>query len=116
MRRACGNELREEPHALRLARLSLREKPERSVHVEASAGRSHSQRVGISDKAGQYRHAKPLPHRRDLRLAVRGLEWNPRGADLALARPIGDTILAHDDPPDGIGRPARHVARRSRDM
>jgi hypothetical protein len=37
----AGYEVGEEPHAFRLARLALREKPERSVHVEARAGRSH---------------------------------------------------------------------------
>ena len=33
----AGYELSEEPHALRLARLPLREKPERSVHVQVGA-------------------------------------------------------------------------------
>jgi hypothetical protein len=74
-------ELGEEPHAPGLACLVLGETPDRSVHVQTGAGCPDEQRVGISDEAGQYRHAKPLPHRRDLRFAIRGLERNPRGAE-----------------------------------
>ena len=37
----AGYELSEEPHALRLACLPLREKPERSVHVQVGARRPH---------------------------------------------------------------------------
>jgi DNA-binding transcriptional LysR family regulator len=40
----------------------------------------------------------------DLRLGVRGPEWNPRGANLTLAGPIRDSMNAYDDPPDGIRR------------
>src|SRR3546814_20576414 len=60
--------------------------------------------VGVSDEARQRRDPEPLPHRRDLRLAVRGPERNPRGADLTLAGPVRDAIIAYDDPPDGIRR------------
>jgi hypothetical protein len=51
----AGYELREEPHALRLAGLSLREEPQRSVDVQAGARHPVQQRVGISDEARQRR-------------------------------------------------------------
>ncbi len=81
-----------------------------SVHVKAGAGRSHQQRVGISDKAGQYRHAKALPHRRDLCLAICGLAWNPFGADLAFARPDRSDL-----PLDDISVASQPMAEASND-
>ena len=98
----AGYELGEEPHALRLACLPLCEKPERSVHVQVGARHPHQQGVGISDEARQCRDPEPLPYSNDLRLGVRGPEWNPRGANLSLAGPIRDSMNAYDDPPDGI--------------
>jgi hypothetical protein len=80
---AAGYELREEPHALRLARLTLREEPERSVHVQVSARRPHQQRVGIFDEARQRRHPEPLPHRGDLRLVVGGVIRRSIGTPVA---------------------------------
>src|SRR5690606_18664140 len=100
----AGYKFSEKPHALRLACLPLREKPERSVHVQVGPRRPHQKGVCVSDEARQYRHPEPLSYGNDLGFAVRGPERYPCGADLAFARPIGDTILAHDDPPDGIGR------------
>ena len=41
-------------------------------------------------KQSQRRYAEPLPYRDDLRLAVRGPERNPRGANPTLAGPIRD--------------------------
>src|SRR5213082_2130807 len=100
----AGYELREEPHALRLACLPLCEKPERSVHVQVGARHPHQQGVGIADEARQCRDPEPLPDCNDLRLGVRGPEWNPRGANLTLAGPVRDSMNAYDDPPDGIRR------------
>src|SRR6201998_3829035 len=100
----AGYELREEPHALRLACLPLCEKPDRSVHVQVGAGHSHQQRVGIADEARQCRYPEPLPYSNDLRPGVTGPEWNPRGANLTLAGPIRNSMHAYDDPPDGIRR------------
>src|SRR5580658_2519103 len=100
----AGYELSEEPHALRLACLALCEKPNRSVPVQAGARHPHQQWVGISDEARQCRHPEPLPYRDDLRLAVRGPERNPRGANITLVGPFRDSVTAYDDPPDGIGR------------
>src|ERR1700738_3267153 len=100
----AGYELREEPHALRLACLPLCEKPERSVHVQVGARHPHQQGVGVSDEARQCRDPEPLPYSNDLRLGVRGPEWNPRRANLALAGPIRNSMNADDDPPDRIRR------------
>src|ERR1700752_2725694 len=86
-----GYELREEPHALRLACLPLCEKPERSVHVQVGARQPRQQWVGISDAARQCRHPEPLPYCGDLRLGVRGPERNPGGANLTLAGPVRDS-------------------------
>src|SRR6202041_1375731 len=97
----AGYELGEEPHALRLACLALCEKPNRSVHVQVGARHPHQQGVGISDEARQCRHSEPLPYCNDLRLAVRGPERNPRGANLTLVSPVRDSMNAYDDPPDG---------------
>ena len=85
----AGYELGEEPHALRLACLPLREKPERSVHVQVGARHPRQQGVGVSNEARQGRDPEPLPYCNDLRLAVRGPEWNPRGANLPLAAQSG---------------------------
>src|SRR5580658_7129032 len=101
----AGHELREESHALRLARFALREEPERSVQVQVGARYPHQQRVGISNEARQCRDPGPLLYRNDLRLAVRGPERNLRGTNLTLARPVRDSMAAYDDPPDGVGRP-----------
>ena len=100
----AGYELGEEPHALRLACLPLREKPERSVHVQVCARHPRQQRVGISNEAWQRRDPEPLLHSRDLRRGVRDPEWNPRGTNLTLAGPIRNAMRAYDDPPDGIRR------------
>src|SRR6185312_3008792 len=100
----AGYELREEPHALRLACLPLCEKPERSVHVQVGARHPHQLGVGISDEARQCRHPEPLPYCNDLRLAVRGPERNLCGTNLTLAGPVRDAVNAYDDPPDGIRR------------
>src|ERR1700729_4363281 len=100
----AGYELGEEPHALRLACLPLCEKPDRSVHVQVGARRPDQQGVGIADEARQCRHPEPLPYSSDLRLGVRGSEWNPRGANLTLAGPIRNSMNAYDNPPDGIRR------------
>src|SRR5258708_6653757 len=80
----------------------LCEKPERSVHVQVGARHPHQQGIGISDEARQCRHPEPLPYCNDLRLAVHGPEWNPRGANLA--GPVRDSMAAYDNPPDGIRR------------
>ena len=98
----AGYELREEPHALRLACLPLCEKPERSMHVQVGARHPRQEGVGISDEAWQCRDSEPLPYGCDLRLAVRGPERNARGANLA--GPVRDSMTADDDPPDGIRR------------
>jgi hypothetical protein len=45
-----------------------------------------------------------------------GPERNPRGVNLTLAGPVGDSMDAYDDPPDGIGSAIRHSASRSRQM
>src|SRR5438309_10971091 len=103
-REPAGYELSEEPHALRLACLPLREKPERSMHVQVGARHPHQQGVGISDEARQCRHPEPLPYCDDLRLAVRGPERNPCRTNLTLAGPVRDSMKADDDPPDGIRR------------
>src|SRR6185437_753523 len=97
-------ELREQPHTLRLAGFSVGEKPERAVLVQWRSRHSHQQRVGISDEARQRRHPQSLPRRDDLRLAIRGPERNLRRANLTLARPGGDAVLADDNPTDAIGR------------
>jgi hypothetical protein len=70
--------------------------------VQVGARHPHQQGVGISDEARQCRDPEPLPYSNDLRLGVRGPEWNPRGANLSLAGPIRDSMNAYDDPPDGI--------------
>src|ERR1700733_14777829 len=98
----AGYELGEEPHALRLACLPLCEKPNRSVHVQVRARHPRQEGVGVADEARQRRHTEPLPYSRDLRLAVRGPERNPRGANLA--GPIRDSVTAYDDPPEAIRR------------
>ena len=72
--------------------------------MQVGARDPHQQEVGISDEARQCRDPQPLPHRNDLRFAVRGPDWNPRGADLALAGPVRDAMSAYDDPSDGISR------------
>ena len=66
-RRPAGYGLHEEPHALRLARLALREEPQRSEYAQSGAWHPHQQRVGICDKARQRRHTEPQSHREDLR-------------------------------------------------
>jgi hypothetical protein len=43
----AGYELGEEPHALRLPCLALRQKPERPIRVQVGARHPHQQRVGI---------------------------------------------------------------------
>src|ERR1700755_512946 len=58
----------------------------------------------MSDEARQCRHPEPLPYSNDLRLGVRGPEWNPHGANLTLAGPIRNSMQAYDNPPDGIRR------------
>ncbi len=73
-----GYKLSEEPHALRLACLSLREKPERSVHMQVGARHPCQLRVGISDETRQRRDPEALPYSNDLRLGVRGPKRNPR--------------------------------------
>src|ERR1700744_2590150 len=88
----AGYELGEEPHALRLACLPLGEKPNRSVHVQAGARNPRQQGVGIANEARQRRHPEPLPYSRDLALGVRGPERNARGANLALAGPVRNSI------------------------
>src|SRR6185312_5059268 len=100
----AGCELREEPHALRLACLPLCEKPDRSVHVQVGARHPHQQRVGIADEARQCRDPEPLPYSSDLRPGVTGPEWNPGGTNLTLAGPIRNSMNADDDPADGIRR------------
>src|SRR5256886_526459 len=100
----AGYELREEPHALGPACLPLCEEPERSVHVQVGTRHPHQQGVGISDEARQCRDPDSLPYSNDLRLGVRGPEWNPRRANLTVAGPIRNSMNAYDDPPDGIGR------------
>jgi AcrR family transcriptional regulator len=112
----AGYELGEEPHALRLACLPLREKPERSVHVQVGARHPRQQGVGISDEARQRRDPEPLPYRNDLRRGVRGPERNPRGANLTLAGPIRNSMTLMTIHRMGSGAPARHAASRSRDM
>src|SRR5258708_30897693 len=87
----AGYELREEPHALRLACLPRSEKPERSVHVQVGTRHPHQQGVGIANEARQGRHPEPLPYSNDLRLAVHGPESNPGGANLTLAGPLRDS-------------------------
>jgi hypothetical protein len=47
----AGYELREEPHALRLTRLALREEPKRSMHAQGGARHPHQQRISISDES-----------------------------------------------------------------
>src|SRR5580704_12630687 len=101
----AGYELSEEPHALRLACLSLREKPERSIHMQVGARNPRQQGVGIANEARQRRHPEPLPYSRDLRLAVRDPERHP--GDANLASPIRNSITAYDDPPDTIRRARR---------
>src|SRR5436190_19212656 len=64
----AGYELRDEPHALRLACLPLCEKPERSVHVQAGARHPHQEGVGIANEARQCRHPETLLYGSDLRL------------------------------------------------
>ena len=61
----AGYELREEPDALGLARLSLSQQPERSVQVQVRPRHSHEQEVGIADEAWQCGDAEPLAHRCD---------------------------------------------------
>src|SRR5690606_17795923 len=73
----AGYELGEEPQALRLACLTLCEKPKRSVHVQVGSRRPRQQGITISDEARQRGDPEPLPCGNDLRLAVRGPEWNP---------------------------------------
>jgi hypothetical protein len=75
-----------------------------SVLVQGGARRPRQQRVGVSDEARQRRHPEPLPYCGDLRRAVGGPERNVRDANLTLARPVRDAVLANDDPPDGITR------------
>src|SRR5580704_19749034 len=99
-----GYELSEELHALRLACLPLREKPERSMHVQVGARHPHQQGVGISDEARQCRHPEPLPYCYDLCLAIRGPERNSCGTNLTLAGPFRNAMNAYHDPPDGIRR------------
>src|SRR5438128_8804947 len=79
----AGYELGEEPHALRLACLTLCEKPNRSVHVQVRARHPHQQGICIANEARQCRDSEPLPYGCDLRLAVRGPERNARGANRA---------------------------------
>src|SRR6202048_4012861 len=100
----AGYELREEPHALRLACLSLCEEPNRSVHVQVGTRHPHQKGVGIANEARQCRNPEPLPYSNDLRLGVGGPEWNPRGANLTLAGPVRNSMNAYDDPPDGTRR------------
>jgi hypothetical protein len=61
----AGDELRKEPHALRLTRFALREEPERAVHVQGGARHPHQQRVGILDEARRHRHPGYWPHCED---------------------------------------------------
>src|SRR5882757_7883972 len=72
--------------------------------VQVGARHPHQQGVGISDEARQCRDSEPLPYSNDLRLAVRGPERNPRGANLTLAGPIRNSMNDYNDPPDGIRR------------
>jgi hypothetical protein len=84
--------------------------------VQLGARHPHQQRVGISDEARQCRDPEPLPYSNDLRLGVRGPEWNPRGANLTLAGPVRNAMNAYDDPPDGIRCARTPRGSRSRDM
>src|ERR1700730_12023709 len=93
----AGYEFSEEPYALRLACLPLREQPARSMHVQAGARHPHQQRVGISNEPRKYRHPEPLSYCNDLRLAVRGPERNPCGANFTIAGPVRDSMTADDN-------------------
>ena len=102
----AGYELREEPHALCLARLALREEPERPVQMEGGSRHPHQKLVGVADEAGQCRHPEPLPYRGDLRLGVRDPERNFRGGNVTRVCPVR-IIFVLDDPADAIGRTPR---------
>src|SRR3954471_19910818 len=102
--KSFGYELCEQPHAFRLARLSLRQKPKRAVHVQVGARHPRQQRVGVSNEARQRRYSDPLPYRGKLRLTVRDPQRDLSGANLAFACPIRNSVIADDDPPHGIGR------------
>src|ERR1700689_4899627 len=105
----AGYELGEEPYALRLPGVALRQQPERSEQAQGSARHPHQQLVGVSDEARQHRHPKPLPYRGDLRPSLRSPERNLRRGNLTIARPPWDALVVPDDPPNATGgaRPPR---------
>lgn len=91
-RRVCGqlarHELREQPHALGLARLSLRKKPERPEQVQITSRCPHEKGIGIADETGQHGDPQSLTNRRDLRREIGSPDRHAGGLGLSRADPI----------------------------
>ena len=100
----AGYELCEEPHALRLACLPLREKPDRSVHFRSMPGTLASKGSASPTKHGSVVIPSPCRTATICAVGVRGPERNPCGANLTLGRPSPERLTADDDPPDWIRR------------
>src|SRR4051812_29949175 len=98
-------ELGEEPDALRLPGLPVRQEPERCLCFQLDARHPHQQAIGIANETRQSGHTDPLPRRSDLRLGVRCPERNSCRTNLALVRPTRSSLTVDDDGPDGIPRP-----------
>src|SRR3954469_14109861 len=99
-----GYELGEEPDALRLPRLPVREKPERCVSFQIDPRHPRQQAIGISNETRQSGHTDPLPCRSDLRIGVRRPERSSCGPNLALIGPVRNSLAVDDDGADGIQR------------